>query len=88
MASSIPSILVSAMGLFAATFGVARYSNIDMIRSLCNLMARGAIVSMFCVILILPSLFMLLDPVICATSVGFCKKTSCAGRKVRFQRSE
>ncbi len=88
LASSIPSILVSAMGLFAATFGVARYSNIDMIRSLCNLMARGAIVSMFCVILILPSLFMLLDPVICATSVGFCKKTSCSGRKVRFQRSE
>ncbi|MCI8402739.1 MAG: MMPL family transporter [Lachnospiraceae bacterium] len=74
LASSIPSIIVSAMGLFAATFGVALYSNIDMIRSLCSLMARGAIISMLCVILILPALFMLLDPVICATSVGFTDK--------------
>lgn len=74
LATSIPSIIVSAMGLFAATFGVALYSNIDMISSLCNLMARGAIISMLCVILILPSLFMLLDPVICATSAGFRNK--------------
>ncbi|MDD3242382.1 MAG: MMPL family transporter [Eubacteriales bacterium] len=71
LSASIPSIVVSAMGLFAATFGVAVYSNIDIISSLCSLMARGAIVSMFCVIFILPALFMLLDRVICATSLGF-----------------
>ena len=71
LAASIPSIVVSAMGLFAATFGVALYSDIDMISSLCTLMARGAIISMLCVIFILPAMFMLLDKVICATSLGF-----------------
>ena len=71
LATSIPSIIVSALGLFAATFGVAIYSDIDIISSLCNLMARGAIVSMFCVIFILPSLFMLLDGLIIRTSIGF-----------------
>lgn len=73
LAASIPSIVVSAMGLFAATFGVALYSDIDMISSLCSLMARGAIVSMLCVIFILPAMFMLLDKVICLTSLGFGK---------------
>lgn len=68
---SIPSIIVSAMGLFAATFGVALYSNVDIVSSLCNLMARGAIISMLCVILILPAMFMLFDKIICATSIGF-----------------
>ena len=71
LATSIPSVIVSALGLFAATFGVAIYSDIDIISSLCNLMARGAIVSMFCVIFILPSLFMLLDGLIIRTSIGF-----------------
>ena len=71
LAASIPSIIVSAMGLFAATFGVALYSNIDIISSMCMLMARGAIVSMLCVIFILPAAFMLLDRFICATSIGF-----------------
>ncbi len=71
LAASIPSIIVSAMGLFAATFGVAVYSDIDIISSMCMLMARGAIISMFCVIFILPSAFMLLDRFICATSMGF-----------------
>lgn len=71
LAASIPSIIISAMGLFAATFGVAVYSDIDIISSLCNLMARGAIISMFCVILILPAFFMLLDKVICKTSFHF-----------------
>ena len=71
---SIPSIIVSAMGLFSATFGVALYSDVDIISSLCNLMARGAIISMFSVILILPAMFMLFDKVICATSLGFKKK--------------
>lgn len=71
LSTSIPSVIVSALGLFAATFGVALYSNVDMISALCKLMARGAIVSMFCVILILPAMFMLFDKVICATSIGF-----------------
>lgn len=71
---SIPSIIVSAMGLFAATFGVALYSDIDIISSLCSLMARGAIISMFSVILVLPAMFMLFDKVICVTSLGFKKK--------------
>lgn len=71
LAASIPSIIVSAMGLFAATFGVAVYSDIDIISSMCMLMARGAIISMFSVIFILPAAFMLLDRFICATSMGF-----------------
>lgn len=71
LAASIPSIIVSAMGLFAATFGVALYSDIDIISSMCMLMARGAIISMLCVVFILPAAFMLLDRVIGATSIGF-----------------
>ena len=70
LAASIPSILVSGMGLFAATFGVALYSDIDIISSLCMLMARGAVVSMLCVILILPALLMLCDGVIRHTTLG------------------
>lgn len=71
LSASIPSIIVSAMGLFAATFGVALYSDIDIISSMCMLMARGAIISMLCVIFILPAAFMLLDRFICGTSIGF-----------------
>lgn len=70
LAASIPSILVSGMGLFAATFGVALYSQIDIIRSMCMLMARGAVISMACVILILPALLLLCDRLICATTAG------------------
>ena len=73
---SIQSIMVSALSFFAATFGVGLYSNIDMISSLCSLMARGAIISMFVVIFILPSMFMVFDRVICATSIGFRNKNS------------
>ncbi len=73
LAASIPSIIVSGMGLFAATFGVAVYSDIDIISSMCMLMARGAIVSMLCVIFILPSLLMLCDRLICATTFGMKK---------------
>lgn len=69
LSTSIPSIIVSGMGLFAATFGVALYSDIDIISSLCMLMARGAIVSMLCVIFILPALLMLCDKLICATTL-------------------
>lgn len=72
--TSIPSIVVSAMGLFAATVGVAVYSDVDMIGSLCALMARGAIISMFCVILFLPAMFMLFDKVIGVTTIGFRPK--------------
>ena len=66
--TSIPSIIVSGMGLFAATFGVAVYSNIDIIRSMCLLMARGALISMGCVILILPAMLLTFDRIICATT--------------------
>ena len=59
LSTSTPSIIVSGMGLFAATFGVAVYSDIDIISSMCMLMARGAIISMLCVLLILPALLML-----------------------------
>ncbi len=62
--SSVKSILVSALSFFAATFGVGLYSNIDMISSLCTLMARGALISMVSVIFILPSMFMVFDAVI------------------------
>lgn len=75
---SIQSIIVSALSFFAATFGVGVYSNIDMISSLCSLMARGAIISMFVVIFILPSMFMVFDRVIRATSVGFKYKEGTA----------
>lgn len=70
LSTSIPSIIVSGMGLFAATFGVAIYSDIDIISSMCMLMARGAIVSMLCVILILPTLLLLCDRLVCATTLG------------------
>lgn len=70
LGTSIPSILVSGLGLFAATFGVAVYSDIDIISAMCNLMARGAIVSMLCVIFILPAMLMLCDKLICATTWG------------------
>lgn len=74
LSKSIQSIIVSALSFFAATFGVGMYSNIDMIGSLCMLMARGAIISMIVVIFILPSMLMVFDRVICATSAGFRNK--------------
>lgn len=70
LSTSIPSIIVSGMGLFAATFGVAVYSDIDIISSMCMLMARGAVVSMLCVIFILPALLMLCDKLVCVTTLG------------------
>ena len=68
---SAQSIIVSALSFFAATIGVGFYSNIDMISSLCILMARGALISMVVVVLILPSLFMVFDKIIIKTSKGF-----------------
>lgn len=69
LSASIPSIIVSGMGLFAATFGVALYSNIDIISAMCMLMARGAVVSMLSVILVLPALLLLCDRLIRATTL-------------------
>ncbi|MDD3218880.1 MAG: efflux RND transporter permease subunit [Lachnospiraceae bacterium] len=67
------SIIVSALSFFAATFGVGVYSDIDMISALCMLMARGAIISMFVVLLMLPTMYIIFDKVILATSIGFGK---------------
>lgn len=81
LATSIPSIIVSGMGLFAATFGVAIYSDIDIISSMCMLMARGAVISMLCVIFILPALLMLFDKLICATTLGMGKEKTQPARE-------
>ena len=69
--TSIQSIIVSAFSFFAATFGVGIYSNIEMISSLCILMARGALISMVTVIMVLPAVLLMFDPVIVRTSRGF-----------------
>ena len=74
LGTSTPSIIVSGMGLFAATFGVAMYSDIDIIRSICMLLARGALISMVCVLLLLPALLMLCDFVVRHTTIGMKSK--------------
>lgn len=74
LATSVSSIVGSALSFFAATVGVAFYSRIDMIGSLCTLMSRGAIISMFVAIFMLPAMFMVFDKVICATSIHFMTK--------------
>lgn len=73
-ATCSPSIIVSALGFFTATFGVALYSNIGIISTLCTMMARGAIISMLTVIFILPSALMAFDGFICRTTRGLRKK--------------
>lgn len=72
--TSMPSIISSGLSFFAATFGVSMYSQVEMIGSICTLLARGAIISMVVVIMILPAMFMIFDKVICKTSIGFLKK--------------
>ena len=72
--TSMKSILVSGFSFFAATFGVGIYSKIDMIGSICTLLARGSIISMVVVICVLPAMFMVFDKVICKTSIGFLPK--------------
>lgn len=72
--TSMPSIISSGLSFFAATFGVACYSNVDMIGSICTLLARGALISMFTVILVLPAMFMIFDGIICKTTIGFLRK--------------
>ena len=76
LGTSAPSIIVSGMGLFAATFGVAMYSDIDIIRSICMLLARGAIISMILVIFVLPALLMLCDGIIRHTTLGMITKSA------------
>ena len=73
LAASLPSIIVSGCGLFAATFGVAVYSDMDIISSMCMLMARGAIISMLMVAFILPAMLILCDKVIIATTLDMRK---------------
>lgn len=71
--TAAPSVIVSGAGLFAATFGVAIYSNIDIVSSMCMLMARGAVISVLLVLFVLPALLILCDPVVCRTTVGMGK---------------
>lgn len=86
--ASAQSIMVSAFSFFAATVGVGIYSNIDMISSLCILMARGAVISMVVVVLILPSMFMVFDGVIVKTSRGFLPKKADSRQEARRCYSE
>ena len=72
--TSMPSIISSGLSFFAATFGVSLYSQVEMIGAICTLLARGAIISMIVVVMILPAMFMIFDKVICKTSIGFLKK--------------
>lgn len=80
LSTSIPSIIVSGMGLFAATIGVAVYSDIEMISQICLLLARGAVISMAMVILVLPAMLMLFDKPICLATIGMRK---CLDYKVK-----
>lgn len=86
LTTSMPSIIVSALTFFAATFGVGLYSNIDMISSLCILMSRGALISMAVVLCMLPSMFMVFDRLICALSMKLRKATRTQA-KVKGQRT-
>ena len=73
LSTSIGSIVVSGLCFFAATFGVGMVSKLEMIASLCSLMARGAIVSMFIVVFMLPAFLTLFDKIICKTTIGMRK---------------
>ncbi len=81
--TSIPSILVSGTGLFAATIGVAIYSDVDMISSMCVLLARGAVISMILVIFILPSMLMPFDGLIKRTTAGMKKSDTYSSSQTR-----
>lgn len=83
LSTSIHSIIASALGFFAATIGVGFYSDIDMIGSLCLMMARGAIISMLVVILMLPSMYLLFDKIICKTTLGMRNAVDVKGGKLR-----
>ncbi len=79
--TSMKSIIVSGTSLFAATFGVGLYSNIDMIGAICTLLSRGAVISTIVVIFVLPAFFMILDPIIVRTSGGFLPDSGGKGKK-------
>lgn len=70
LGTSIQSIIVSALCFFGATFGVGMYSKIEMIGSLCSLMARGAIISMVTVLTVLPAFLIVFDKIICKTTAN------------------
>ena len=73
LGASIGSVIISGLCFFGATFGVGAYSKIEMIGSLCTLMSRGAIVSVVCVLTVLPSLLLAFDKIICKTTIGMRK---------------
>ena len=84
LSTSIKSVITSALGFFAATVGVALYSDIGLISELCMLLARGALISMVVVVTVLPSMFMLFDGIICRTSAGFADHDSEKKHKLRL----
>ena len=79
--TSMKSIVISGCSFFAATFGVGLYTQVDMIGSITNLLSRGAVISTLVVLLILPAMFMIFDPLICHTSIGFAKKKNAEEKK-------
>jgi predicted RND superfamily exporter protein len=81
LSTSIKSVITSALGFFAATVGVALYSDIGLISELCMLLARGALISMVIVITVLPSMFMVFDKLICRTIAGFSPKIKAQGKR-------
>ena len=76
------SIIISGCSFFAATFGVGLYTQVDMIGSITNLLSRGAVISTMVVLLVLPAMFMIFDPLICHTSLGFSKKKKTEEKKM------
>lgn len=74
--NSVSSIIVSGLCLFAATFGVGMYSRLEMISSICNLIGRGALISMVVVIFVIPTLLLIFDKIICKTTSGFGKEVN------------
>lgn len=88
LSTSMKSIIVSALSFFSATFGVGLISSIDMIGSLCMLMARGAIISMCVVILVLPAMYMIFDPIIVRTSFGFKEARKADKKRHRITASD
>ena len=79
--TSMKSIVISGCSFFAATFGVGLYTQVDMIGSITNLHSRGAVISTLVVLFILPAMFMIFDPLICHTSIGFAKKKPAKEKK-------
>lgn len=86
--SCMKSIVISGCSFFAATFGVSLYSQVDMIGSICTLLSRGAVISTVVVLLVLPAMFMIFDPIICHTSVGFLPKKERRHQEYRQYRQE